>query len=71
MAIQITEMTPVQSAAIRAVGHDPSTGVVHVEFHSGGTHRFGPFTKAEYERFRDAASIGKHFHSYVRAKAIK
>jgi KTSC domain len=65
------DMVPVNSAAIKAVGHDPRTNTVHVEFHSGGTHLFGPFTQQEYERFRDAESIGKHFHHHVRAKAIK
>jgi hypothetical protein len=65
------DMVPVQSAAISSVGHDPSTNTIHVEFHSGGTHSFGPFTKQEFERFRDADSIGKHFHANIRAQAIK
>lgn len=71
MALNVFEMYPVTSQAIRAVGHDPSTGVVHVEFHSGGTHLFGPMSKEEFERFRDAESVGKHFHAHVRARAIK
>lgn len=65
------DKTPVKSSAIQTVGHDPATGIIHVEFRSGGTHPFGPFTREEYERFRDADSIGKHFHSHIRAKAIK
>lgn len=65
------DMVPVKSDMARALGHDPSTGTVYVEFHTGGTHPFGPFTKQEFERFRDAESIGKHFHSHVRVKAIK
>lgn len=65
------DMVPVQSSAIRAVGHDLSRNTIHIEFHSGGTHPFGPFTKEEFERFRDAESIGRHFHSHIRAKAIK
>lgn len=64
-------MIPVDSDMARAIGHDASTGNVWVEFHKGGIHPFGPFTKAEFERFRDAPSIGKHFHSHVKAKAIK
>jgi hypothetical protein len=64
-------MVPVSSSAIKSVGHDPATNTVHVEFHTGGTHPFGPFTKQEFERFRDADSIGKHFHAHIRAKAIK
>lgn len=63
--------TPVQSSAIKTVGYDPSTRTIHVEFRSGGTHRFRPFTQQEFERFRDADSLGKHFHSHVRAKAIR
>ena len=65
------DMVPVDSTAARSVGYDPQTGMIHVEFHSGGTHPFGPFTKQEFERFRDADSIGKHYHAHVRAKAIK
>lgn len=65
------DMVPVQSTAIRAVGHDASTNTIHVEFHSGGMHRFGPFSKQEFDRFRDSDSVGKHFHAHVRAKAIK
>ena len=65
------DMVPVKSSAIKAVGHDAGTGIVHVEFHSGGTHRFGPMSAAEFERFRNAESIGKHFHAHIRAKAIK
>jgi hypothetical protein len=64
-------MIPVKSEAIAAVGHDEATNTVHVEFRSGGTHMFGPLTKQEFERFRDAGSVGKHFHAHIRAKAIK
>jgi hypothetical protein len=65
------DMVPVDSSAIKAVGHDPSTNTIHVEFHSGGKHPFGPFTKTEFERFRNADSIGQHFHANIRKKAIK
>jgi hypothetical protein len=65
------EMVPVQSEAIAAIGHDASTNTVHVEFHSGGTHPFGPFTREEFEAFRDAGSVGKHFHANIRKKAMK
>ncbi len=65
------EMVPVKSSAINAVGCHAPSGTIHVEFGSGGTHLFGPFTQREFERFRDAASTGKHFHVYIRAKAIQ
>jgi hypothetical protein len=64
-------MHPVDSSGIRAVGHDAATGDIHVEFHSGGTHKFGPFTRAEFEALRDAGSVGKHYHAHIKAKARK
>lgn len=65
------DLVPVESAAIKAVGHDASTGIIHVEFHSGGTHLFGPFTARDFESLLDADSIGKHFHANISVKAIK
>lgn len=65
------EMIPVESSAIAAVGHDAATNTVHVAFHSGGTHQFGPVTKQEFDSFRNAESLGKHFHAHIRAKAMK
>ena len=64
-------MQPVQSSAIRAVGHDGETNMIHVEFHSGGTHKFGPFTPREFEAFLTSSSIGEHFHANIRSKAVK
>jgi hypothetical protein len=65
------DMVPVNSTAAKAVGYDPATRMIHVAFHSGGTHPHGPFTQQEFERFRDSGSIGKHYHAHIRAKAIK
>jgi hypothetical protein len=65
------DMNPVKSEAIQAVGFDPSTSMIHVSFKSGGTHAFGPFTRADYDRFMAAPSVGKHFHSSIRHKAVK
>ncbi len=31
----------------------------------------GPMTQDEFERFRDAQSVGKHYHAHVKAKAIQ
>lgn len=63
-------MDAVKSSAIKATERDPS-GIVHVQFHSGGTHSFGPFTEAQYQAFVNAPSVGKHFHANILKKAIK
>jgi hypothetical protein len=64
-------MDAVKSEAIRALEYDPLSKRVLVHFHSGGSHQFGPFEPHEYDAFRSAPSVGKHFHAYVKKKAIK
>jgi hypothetical protein len=61
----------VKSDMAHALEYDAATGTITVHFHSGGSHAFGPFTQQEYEAFRAADSIGRHFHAHIRAKAIK
>jgi len=63
-------MDAVKSSAIKSTERD-SSGIVRVQFHSGGTHSFGPFTEAQYQAFVNAPSAGKHFHKYVAPKAVK
>lgn len=65
-----TPMHPVKSEAIGYVGRDLD-GTVHVTFKSGGTHQYGPFTQKEFEDFRAAPSVGKHFHAHISKKARK
>ncbi len=66
-----TPMHPVKSEAISYVGHDAPTGTIHVTFKSGGTHPYGPFTRSEFEAFKNAPSVGKHFHANISKKALK
>ena len=63
-------MDKVQSEAIHSLGYDKATGAISVAFHSGGTHKFGPFSEHDYEAFKNASSIGKHFHAHIRAKKL-
>jgi hypothetical protein len=66
-----TAMHPVDSDLASYIGHDADTGTVHVTFKKGGqTHPFGPFTRAEFEEFKNAPSIGKHFHARIKTRAI-
>lgn len=60
-------MTPVKSSNIKGVDHNPATGHLIVEFHSGqkweyddAAHHHGPMLAAE--------SVGKYFHAHVRGK---
>jgi len=57
---------PVDSSNIAAVGWDPRTMVLEVEFHHGGVYHYLEVPKSVYGDFIHADSIGKHFHKYIR-----
>jgi hypothetical protein len=63
-------MDIVKSSAIRGLDYDASTGTIQVHFLSGGSHPFGPFTLAQYDAFKNAPSVGKHFHKAISSKAL-
>lgn len=60
------KLTPVSSSSISAIGHDPDTETLHVEFHSGKVYRYEGINREAYERFRNAPSIGAHFGRHIR-----
>ena len=63
------KMVPVQSSAIKSIGHDGTN--IHVQFNSGdGTHRFGPFDQKTFDRFLRSKSKGVFFHAAIRDKAL-
>lgn len=60
------EMTPVESKAINAVGYDPETRTMGIEFHSGRVHHYPDTLPHEHEALMSAGSIGKHFNQFHR-----
>ena len=65
-------MTPVKSSTVKAVGHDPATNTMDVQFHSGEKVYTVPNVSAEqHQAFMNAPSKGKHFYKYFRGKSAK
>lgn len=62
------KLTPVTSSNIAAVGHDPSTNELHVQFKSGGTHIYSGVTAEDHNDLIAAESIGSHFHRHIRTR---
>lgn len=60
------ELTPVESSNIKAIGHDPSTNVLRVQFHSSGTYDFHGVTAEQYQQLMAAESKGQHFQRHIR-----
>lgn len=64
----------VESSKIHSIGHDPETNTLAIRFNSGYGENRGPgslyfyenFTTEDFEAFKQAESIGKHFGWHIR-----
>jgi KTSC domain len=59
------EREPVRSAAIRAIGYEPESGTLEVEFHKGPIYRFEGVPEFLYRGFMASRSKGKFFHTRI------
>ncbi len=64
----MTTLHPVTSSNIAAIGHNPATNELHVQFKTGATHIYSGVTAEQHEAMRDAESVGKHFHAHIKNK---
>lgn len=54
------------SSNIKAIGYDPSTRKLHVQFHSSGTYEFDDVPPEKHAALVSAQSVGKHFQTHIR-----
>ena len=57
-------MQPVQSAAMKAVGHDPASNTLWVQFPSGKHYSYPDVSAGEHSALMSAPSLGKHFNQH-------
>lgn len=62
------ERTPVSSSNISAIGYDPDSGVLEVEFTNGAVYSYSGVPLGEYEGFMSADSKGKYLHSNIKGR---
>lgn len=60
------DMKSVKSSSIKAIGHDPATNTLRVEFGSGATHDYEGVSAEKHAELIAAPSVGKHFHAHIR-----
>lgn len=65
------ELNPVDSSQIKAIGHDPNTNTLAVQFHSGQTYHYDNVDAVKFQALRDAPSVGKHLHQHIRSNPDK
>lgn len=56
------EMHPVSSSNIAAVGYDPESQSVYVQFLNGSTYRYNGVPEHEFENLRTASSVGSYLN---------
>jgi hypothetical protein len=59
-------MKPVKSSTISAIGHDPVSRTLHVEFHRGAKWTYADVGADEHAALVGAASIGSHFGKHIK-----
>ncbi len=61
-----TEMTPVSSSNIAAVGYDEDTKMLTVQFNNGRTYRYAGVPNGEYQNLLNATSVGNYFATNIK-----
>lgn len=66
---------PVESSNIKSIGHDPAANVLHVEFHGPAgkptrVYEYPNVSAEEHQNLLDAASLGSHFHRFIRGRPM-
>lgn len=59
-------MQPVQSSNLAAVGYDPATLIMTVQFNSGRSYRYKDVPQDVYLALLNAGSAGKYFNDYIK-----
>lgn len=60
------QMEPVESSAITAVGYEPKSKLLAVQFTNGDTYHYQNVPQHVHEELMSAPSIGGHFHKHIR-----
>lgn len=58
--------TSVHSSDIRAIGYEPETKTLEVEFHSGGVYQYSGVPESVYRGLLQSASKGSYFHNHIK-----
>lgn len=57
---------PVSSSNLKAVGYDPSTHVLEVEFHNGSVYQYAGVPDSIHAGLMTATSLGSYVHAHIR-----
>lgn len=64
--MKTVERTPVKSSNIRAIGHDPESKTLEVEFSNGGVYHYHGVDSDQYNELLKAESVGRHLNTHIK-----
>lgn len=64
----MVDMKPVDSSNVAAVGYEPDSNVLHVQFKNGGRYSYEGVSPAHHEDLIGAKSVGSHFYNHIQGK---
>ena len=72
----VINLTPIDSSQLAAIGHDPETNTLAVQFpiNKAGLqslYHYKNFTKDDYLAFMTAESKGSHFKKHIKNEVVK
>lgn len=71
VALVMTGLTTVKSSNIKAVGYDPATRALDVQFNSGATHRYADVPPEKHAAMMGTGapghSVGSYFHANIKS----
>ena len=59
---------PVESSNIAGIGYHEGSATLAVNFRNGNLYHFLDVKKEDYEDFKGAESVGRHFQTSIRGK---
>ena len=62
------ERIPVSSSNIRAIGYDPDSLTLEIEFHSGPVYQYADVPEGEYDAMMAADSKGTYLNAHIRGR---
>ncbi|HDS1580445.1 TPA: KTSC domain-containing protein [Stenotrophomonas maltophilia] len=68
------QLFDVDSSQIHSIGHDAATSTLAIRFYRGygdskmpaAVYHYANFSAGEFQAFKDADSLGKHFGAYIK-----
>jgi len=62
------ERTFVESSTMQAIGYDPDSHVLEIEFKSGRVYQYADVPQGEYEGMMAATSKGRYLNSNIKPR---